>query len=74
MTKEEWMQICEKAYEKIGKLPEKPNLYEYEKSLVSELNRLGKEVFTKDMEGISKDHRKKNVQNDVGEDSSRKEA
>lgn len=59
MTKEEFLKLAEKRYAEISELNEGKDMYIYEKDFVEIWQKLGREVFEKNLSSPGKDRRKK---------------
>jgi hypothetical protein len=65
MTKEEFLSIADGYYAEFESLKDSPNFYDYEKSLVEMMEKLGREYMEKKLcEGsVTKNRQKKNLNN-----------
>lgn len=61
MEKEEFLAIAESYYEEFKSLPKASNFYDYEKSFVAMMQKVGKEYMEKQLNGssVTQDRRKK---------------
>ena len=59
MTKEEYLAIAAKRYEKLQALNKIDNFYDYESEFVNIMKDLGKEVLEKNISDLPADKRKK---------------
>ena len=69
MTKAEYLELASKHYDSINDLNKLDNFYDYEKDFVSILHKMGKEILEKNLGELSKDKRKKNFTDDLGQDN-----
>lgn len=61
MTKEEYLSIASEKYDELQALNKIDNFYDYEKEFEKILNKLGREVFEKNLSDLPDDRRKKNA-------------
>jgi len=59
MTREEYLSIASKHYDKINALNKIDNFYDYEKEFVGIMKDLGQEVLEKNISSLPADRRKK---------------
>ena len=66
MTKEEYLAIAPKRYDKLQSLNKLDNFYDYESEFAAIMKGLGKEVLEKQLSELPADRRKKKHSHNLG--------